>query len=666
MTDPADISKSDARRRVAKLREEIDRHRYAYHVEDRSEISPDALDSLKHELSQLESRFPDLVTPDSPTQRVEGKVAKGFAEVRHEMPMLSLTDVFSPEEFRTWDRRITKLAGSSPEYFAELKYDGLAIAVRYEKGMYIRAATRGNGRVGEDVTANVRTIESVPLRLSRPLTVEVRGEVYMSYRQFEAVNRAQEKAGKPTYANPRNLAAGTLRQLDPRLVAARELSFVAYAVLDSDGHALKTHAEEHAFAKKFGFPTGRYDRVAADADAVIAFWQEMERKRNALPYQIDGVVVTVNDRKLFRRLGVAGKAARGNVAFKFAPEQVTTRVKDIRVNVGRTGAVTPFAVLEPAQVAGTTVSRATLHNEDEVARKDVRIGDTVILQKAGDIIPEVVQSLPKLRTGKEKAFRMPKRCPNCGTSLVRPEGEAVTRCPNPDCFALEAGRLEHFVSKDAFDIDGIGEKLVRQLLEEGLVRDPADLFALKAGDLEPLEKFAEKKAAGVVEGIRAAKEVPLGRFIYGLGIRHVGLQTALDLADHFETLERFRKTDTGDLLEVEGVGSVVAESIEDWLSEPWNQKLLDRLTAAGVRATRPRKTAELEGLTFVITGSLADMSREEAQQLIRSKGGKATGSVSKETDYLVAGENPGSKLATAEKLGVKVIDEDGLRKLIGR
>ncbi|MEX2043442.1 MAG: NAD-dependent DNA ligase LigA [Patescibacteria group bacterium] len=659
-------SKAEARKRVEKLRKEIDHHRYLYHVEDRSEISPEALDSLKHELAQLEERYPDLVTPDSPTQRIEGTVAKGFKKVTHSQPMLSLTDVFDPGEFRAWEGRIERLLGSperpvSPEYFTELKYDGLAIAIRYEKGHYKQAATRGNGRVGEDVTTNVRTIESVPLRLREPATVEVRGEVYMPYADFERVNERQKKAGEPTYANPRNLAAGTLRQLDPKLVAARPLAFVAYALLDD---SLPSHADEHARARKLGFPTGRFDKVCKDADAVVAFWEEMERKRKSLPYQIDGIVVTVNDRKLYRRLGVAGKAARGNVAFKFAPEQVTTKVKDIRVNVGRTGAVTPFAVMEPVQVAGTTVSRATLHNEDEVARKDVRIGDTVILQKAGDIIPEVVEPLPKLRTGKEKKFRMPKTCPNCGTKLVRPEGEAVTRCPNPDCFALEAGRLEHFVSKDAMDVDGIGEKLVRQLLEEGLIRDPADLFALKVGDLEPLEKFAEKKSQGVIDGIDAAREVPLGRFIYALGIRHVGLQTALDLADEFDTLARFRKATAERLESVEGVGDVVAAQVERWLKEPANRKLLDRL-GKEVRITKPKRTDELAGLTFVVTGTLADMSREEAQRLIRSKGGKATGSVSKETDYVVVGDNPGSKLAKAEKLGVKVIDEAGLRKLLG-
>ncbi len=485
----------------------------------------------------------------------------------------------------------------------------------------------------------------------------------MPYKDFERVNRAQEKAGLPTYANPRNLSAGTLRQLDPALVAARPLTFVAYAVLGDE--SLATHAEEHALARKLGLPTGRYDRVCKTPRDVIAFWKDVEKKRAKLPYQIDGTVVTVNDRKLFRKLGVAGKSARGNVAFKFAPEQVTTKVEDIRVNVGRTGAVTPFAVLEPVKVAGTTVSRATLHNEDEIARKDVRIGDTVILQKAGDIIPEVVQPLPKLRTGKEKKFKMPATCPNCGTRLVRPAGEAVTRCPNPKCFALEAGRLEHFVAKDAFDIDGIGEKLVRQLFGEGIVRDPADLFGLTLGDLEPLERFAEKKAENIVRSVRDAKRITLGRFIYALGIRHVGLQTALDLAEHFGTLAKFRKATAAHLEEVARVGGTVAAGVAEWLAARHNQELLDRLLKAGVTFEKQRKTSELAGLTFVITGTLDEMSREEAQALIRSKGGKTTGSVSKETDYVVVGDNPGSKAAKAEKLGIKTIDETGLKKLAG-
>lgn len=658
----AQTTRKEAVARIARLRDEINHHRYLYHVLDKEEISAEALDSLKHELAQLEQRYPDLITPDSPTQRVAGEPLERFSQVRHATPMLSLNDVFSEEEIRSWERRLVKASGAPKTgYFAELKYDGLAISLTYEKGILVSAATRGNGRVGEDVTANVRTIDSVPLRLREPVSIEVRGEVLMTKKVFRQVNAAQDKAGLKTYANPRNLAAGTLRQLDPKLVAKRPLDLMVYAVQED----LPTHDAEHRRAADLGFRTGRFDKVCRSIDQVIDYWKDMEQKRPRLPFQIDGIVVTVNDRRTFRRLGVVGKSARGNVAFKFAPEQVTTRVRDIRVNVGRTGAVTPFAVLEPSQVAGTTVSMATLHNEDEVARKDIRIGDTVILQKAGDIIPEVVQSLPNLRTGKEKVFKMPKTCPNCGTDLVRKRGEAVTRCPNPNCFALEAGRLEHFVSKDAFDIDGIGEKLVRQLLNEHIVRDPADLFTLTAGDLQPLEKFAEKKSQKVIAGIESSKKITLGRFIYALGIRHVGLQTALDLAEHFGTVEEFRGATPDRLQQVDGIGAVVAEAVSDWLADRHNQQLLDRLLAGGIVFEKDRRTDELADLTFVITGTLEEMSREEAQAIIRQKGGKATNSVSQETDYLVAGANAGSKLAKAEKLGVKVIDEAAFKKLAG-
>lgn len=645
--------------RIPKLRREISRYRNLTHVLDLEEIPADALDSLKHELSEIEQQAPFLVTQSSPTQRIAGEPLKKFQSVQHSRPMLSLSDVFTPAELREWEERLKRTV-SIGSYSVELKVDGLAVALQYEKGLLARAATRGNGLVGEDVTANVRTIESVPLQLREPVTVEVRGEVYMTRKNFQRVNAAQEKAGKPTYANPRNLSAGTLRQLDPKLVAARPLDFVAYGLLDD---SLKCHSDEHRRASQLGFKTNREDRIASSLDEVVDFWKEIDQARDKLPFQIDGVVVTVNDRKVFRQLGIVGKSARGNVAFKFAPEQATTKLLDIRVNVGRTGAVTPFAMLEPVRIAGTTVSMATLHNEDEVKRKDVRIGDTVIVQKAGDIIPEVVQPLPKLRIGKEKVFKMPTHCPNCGTKLVRNTGEAVTRCPNPRCFALEAGRLEHFVSRDAFDIEGIGERLVRQLLNEHIVRDPADLFHLTPGDLLPLEGFAEKKAEKVIEGVQASKKITLGRFIYALGIRHVGLQTALDTAEHFGDLDSFRKASIDDLAQVDGIGQVVAEAIHKWLATKEHQKLLDRLLEAGINFEQEKKSDELKGLSIVVTGTLDDMSREEAQELIRKKGGKAVSSVSKETDYVVAGANPGTKLAKAEKLGVKILDEAGFKKL---
>lgn len=654
------ITKQDAAKRIAKLRQEIDYHRYLYHVENREEISAEALDSLKHELAQLEESFPQLITPDSPTQRVAGEALPGFATVEYDVPMLSLMDVFSREELAAWSERLTKQRAIS-EYYAELKYDGLAISLRYESGLLVQAATRGNGRVGEDVTANVRTIESVPLRLREDVTVEVRGEVIMTRSVFKQINNQQQRSGGQLYANPRNLAAGTLRQLDPRLVAERPLSFVAYGLLGED---LATHDAEHDRLRQLGFRSGD-GLVCRDLDAITRYYDAVLQERNRFDFQIDGIVVQVNDRSSFAGLGTVGKAPRGSVAYKFPPEQVTTVIEDIRVNVGRTGAVTPFAVLTPVRVAGTTVSRATLHNEEEVARKDIRIGDTVILQKAGDIIPEIVQSLPKLRTGAERPFRMPKHCPNCQTLLEKPPGEVVTRCPNRGCFALEVGRLEHFVSRDAFDIEGIGEKLVRQLLQEHIVRDPSDLFALTVGDLEPLEGFAEKKADKIIEGIAAAKEIALDRFVYALGIRHVGQQTSIDLADHFATLTAFRRATRSELDEVPGIGAVVADTLVAWLGDDEHQQLIDRLLAAGIIVTSQERTGELADKIFVVTGTLETMSRETAEGAIRQRGGKATGSVSKQTSYVVVGANPGSKAAKAEQLGIPVIDEEGFRKLLG-
>ncbi len=653
------ISRHDAEKRIIKLREEIDHYRYLYHVENREEISADALDSLKHELALLEEAYPELITPDSPTQRVAGKVLQGFSKVTFDVPMLSLTDVFSQDELTAWSTRLEKQRQIG-DYYAELKYDGLALSLRYEEGLLVRAATRGNGRIGEDVTANVRTIESVPLRLRENATVEVRGEVIMTRAVFERLNKEQQRNGGQLYANPRNLAAGTLRQLDPRLVAKRPLTFMAYGLLGEDA---ATHDAEHHRLRELGFRAGE-GVVCDDLAAIEEYYEEVQKRRDGYDFQIDGIVIQVNNRATFNFLGTVGKAPRGSVAYKFPPEQVTTVVEDIRVNVGRTGAVTPFAVLTPVRVAGTTVSRATLHNEEEVARKDIRIGDTVILQKAGDIIPEVVQSLPKLRTGSEKPFVMPTHCPNCHTRLQKPSGEAITRCPNPGCFALEVGRLEHFVSKDAFDIEGIGEKLVRQLFQEHIVRDPSDLFALTPGDLEPLEGFAEKKADKIIEGISMAKKISLDRFIYALGIRHVGQQTAIDLADQYGSLDAFRHAGKENLGEVEGVGEVVAASIEEWLQDTQHQHFIDRLLKAGVVVYVEQRSNELAGKSFVITGTLETISREDAAAAIRKRGGKSVASVSAQTDYVVVGANPGSKAAKAEKLSIPVLDEDAFLALL--
>lgn len=659
------LSENEAKKRIDSLRKELDRIRYEYHVLDKETVSEAAKSSLMHELSGLEEQYLNLVTPDSPTQRVAGEPLPGFKKVTHKHPGLSLNDVFDEGELRAWEKRTRKLLeieniSEKPEYFTELKIDGLSIYLTYENGLLVTAATRGNGRIGEDVTANIRTIEAIPLKLTKPLTLEVRGEVFMDFKELERINKQREKAGEAPYANPRNLAAGTLRQLDPKVVASRKLEFAAWGLWDSP---VKTHEEQHKLAKELGFRVEDHSKLCKTIDEVLDFLSEWEEKRKKLPYQTDGAVININQDKIFNRLGIVGKAPRGSVAWKYSAEQGTTKILDIRVNVGRTGALTPFAIMEPVKLAGTTVTRATLHNEDEVNRKDIQIGDTVIVQKAGDIIPEVVQSLPNLRTGKEKKFVMPKECPICGGPVVRLKGEAVARCAAPNCFAIEAQRIIHFVS--AFEMDGLGEKIVIQLINEGLIADAADLFKLTEGDIEPLERFAEKSAANLVKTIQEHKKVTLDRFIYALGIRHVGFITATDLANHFDNLKDIQKASLLELQEMEGIGPVAGESIYNWFRDQKNKELLKKLEASGVEIERSKRAGnKFAGQTFVITGTLDSMSREEAQAKIRAQGGKATNSVSASTSFVVFGDNPGSKLAKAEKLGVKVLSEEDFLKII--
>ncbi len=656
------ISLIEARKRAEKLRKEIDRIRYAYHVLDKEIVSEAAKTSLMHELSQIEEKYPELVTPDSPTQRVAGKPLSKFQKIRHAHPGLSLNDVFDFGELEEWEKRIQKLIPNEKlDYYAELKLDGLSVYLTYEKGFLKTAATRGDGQIGEDVTQNIRTIESIPLKLTQAVDVEVRGEVYMDYKQFEKVNAEQEKKGEKTYANPRNLAAGTLRQLDARIVAERKLKFMAWAIYKE---GIQTHQEEHEVAKKLGFkvePNSRHCKTMKDAEKFLEEWED---KRKKLSYQTDGAVVNVNSEDLVRRLGIVGKAPRGVAAYKFSAEQVTTKLEDIRVNVGRTGAVTPFAVFTPVKVAGTTVSRATLHNEDEIHRKDIRIGDTVVIQKAGDIIPEVVQSLPNLRTGQEKVFKMPKTCPICGGPIVKPEGEAVARCVADNCFAIELQKIGHFVSKSAFNIEGLGEKIVTQLIEEGLIEDAADLFALTEGDLTPLERFAETSAKNLVESIDERKKVSFRRFINALGIRHIGAITASDLSRKFAQLEDLEKAEKEDFEGVEGIGTVGAESIYNWFHNKKNLELVKKLQQNGVEIRYEQVRHKLDGKTFVITGSLSGLTRDEAEEMIRSNGGSASGSVSKTTDFVVVGDNPGSKAAKAEQLGIKILNEQEFLKMV--
>jgi len=665
--------------RAAKLRELISNYRYNYHVLNKSTMSEAAADSLKHELSQIEEKHPELITPDSPTQRVAGEPLPGFKRIHHSTRMLSLNDVFNEEELQAWITRLTKLAppGSKLEFFMDIKMDGLAAALVYEDGAFTQAITRGDGYVGEDVTMNVRTIESVPLRLRKSQTAqnflrgrsEIRGEIVMYKEDFKKLNERQAKAGKPVFANPRNTAAGTIRQLDPKLVAERPLHFHAYDLIRQDKNEVPTNDFAYKTLRELGLITNTIATTASSVEEIRRFYQHWEQKRQDLAFNSDGLVVKVNDKRLHERLGVVGKAPRGSVAFKYPAEQATTKVKDVFVSIGRTGAATPVAMLEPVVVAGSTVQMATLHNEGEVQRKDIRIGDTVIIQKAGDVIPEVVKPLVELRTGSEKKFVMPTHCPDCGTKLVKAKAtEAVWRCPNNACPSRAWKQIQHFVSREALDIEGLGEKNVITLLQAGLIKDAADIYTVKKEDLLKLERFADISAAKLVKAIQGRKQPPLPRFLYGLGIRHVGVQTAIDLANHFKTLNKLSNSTIDELSEVEGIGEVVAEAIVEWFSQPDNQKLMKKFKKLDVEPEEVKRTkGPLSGVSIVVTGNLESMSRDEAAERIRALGGAFQSSVGQETDYLVVGANVGeSKLAKARKLGTKQIDEEKLLKLLSR
>lgn len=671
------MSKAGDKARIAKLRELINDYRYHYHVLDESMMSEAAADSLKHELSQLEEKHPDLVTPDSPTQRVAGAPLSGFRQREHSTRMLSLNDAFDEDEIKAWQERIAKLlpAGAKLEYFADVKMDGLACALVYEDGVLRSGITRGDGFVGEDVTANVRTIESVPLRLRAAKgferflkgRTEIRGEIVMYKEDFVKLNERQAKAGKPAFANPRNTAAGTIRQLDPKLVAERPLHFRSYDLLRSQESDVPTYEYAYQAMHALGFLVNRQAKVFASVGGLIKYADEWDAKRQKLPYNTDGLVIKVNDRQLYRRLGVVGKAPRGAVALKYAAEQATTKVKDIFISIGRTGTATPVAMLEPVSIAGSTVQMATLHNEGEVARKDIRVGDTVIVHKAGDIIPEVVESLPKLRDGSEKPFKMPGRCPECDTELVKYKAEdAAWRCPNRVCPSRSWKRVEHYASKAALDIEGLGEKNVIALLDARLIEDQADIYSLQEKDVIGLERFAEVSARKLVSAIQDKKDPPLARFLYGLGIRHVGSQTAIDLANHFRSIEALAEATIEELSAVEGIGGVVAESIVEWFAEPHNAELLKKFKERGVWPEPVKRVGgKLSGKSFVVTGTLEGMGREQAAERIRALGGTFQSSVGKDTDYLVVGANVGaSKLAKADKLGTKQINEAEFLKLL--
>lgn len=666
------MTKFQAVTRIKKLRVEINRHRYLYHVLDKPDISDAAHDSLKNELVELERQFPELITPDSPTQRVGGEPLPQFIKVVHRQPVLSLQDVFSQEEIEDWIKRNEKLLNRSlHNFFCELKLDGLTCVLTYRNGVLAQAATRGDGQVGEDVTQNIKTIESVPLRLRDetvkiPGVVEVRGEVVMSKKVFEELNKILAKKNENLFANPRNAAAGSIRQLDPKIAASRKLDLLAFELITDCGQT--THEQAHQLLKELGFKVEPHSRLCKNISEVWKFLQDWEVKRQNLSWQTDGSVIVINDLITERQLGSVGKAERWMVAYKFPAEQATTVVEDIIVQVGRTGTLTPVALLKPVRLAGTTVSRATLHNADEIKRLDVRIGDTVIVQKAGDIIPDIVQILPRLRPKGSKPFNMPRRCPVCGAEVVKEKKDEVNlRCSNKHCYAMRLENIIHFASRKAMDIEGLGDKIVAQLMEAGLVRDIADLFNLTEVELGQLPGFAELKPQKLVKAIQAAKRPLLSKFIFALGIRHVGEETAQALAKTFTSLGRLQKSSLDQLLSVPDIGPVVAKSIYDYFNDSHNLKLLDHLQGLGVK---PRPVAiisgpqPLRGKIYVLTGTLPNFTREQAKAALEQRGAEVTESVSRKTTGVITGIEPGFKFNKAQQLGVPILDEDDLKKLL--
>jgi len=658
------ITKAEAKKRIEKLKELINHHRYLYHVLDKQEISDAALDSLKKELFDLEQKFPQFITPDSPSQRIGGKPLEKFEKVKHPKPMLSFNDAFSQKEMIAWLERISKLLSLEErqkiDFFCEPKLDGLAIELIYKNGILKIGSTRGDGLIGEDVTQNLRTIEAIPLKLKESKDIVVRGEVVISKKNFEEINQAQIRKNLTPFANPRNLAAGSIRQLDPKIAAERKLDATVYDIISDFNQ--ETHQQEHKILEDLGFKTNnKYSRYCQNLNEVFEFHNFLYQNRAKLPYEIDGVVVTINNNKIFEKLGVVGKSPRAAIAYKFPLKQATTIIEDIKIYVGRTGTLTPVACLKPVQVGGVTISRATLHNEDEIKKLGVRVGDTVIVGRAGDVIPDIIKVLPELRTGKEKEFKMPEKCPSCSSKIIRDKEGVISRCSNPKCFAQQKRYFEYFISKAAFNIVGLGPKIVNQLIEQGLVSDPSDLFKLKEGDLISLERFGEKKAKNIIEAIQKVKKITLSHFIYALGIRNVGEETAELLADHFGTIENLRKASLEDFQELRDIGPVVAKSIYEYFQKKRNLQFLEKLKKVGIEIIPTQKSKvksqKLKGLIFVLTGALETMTRQEAKEKIRSLGGETSESISKKTDYLVVAKEPGSKLEKAKKLGIKILTE---------
>lgn len=661
--------------RLSKLKEAIEKYRYEYHVLDKSSISSEALDSLKRELVEIETQYPELITTDSPSQRVAGKPLPEFTKVNHKITQWSFNDAFTEQDIRDFDVRVKKRLNLSSDprfslfYVCELKIDGLKIVLEYERGILVRAATRGDGKVGEDVTQNVRTIESVPLKLRRVADVIVEGEVWLAKSQFQKLNAEQKKKSEPEFANPRNIAAGSIRQLDPKITASRRLEVFIYDLASSGESIPPTQFEELKYLEELGFKVNKHRQLCRNVDEVINFWKEWQKRAPKENYLIDGVVIKVNEKKLQDELGYTGKAPRWGIAFKFPAEQVTTIVEDIVFQVGRTGVVTPVAKLKPVSVAGSVVSRATLHNEDEIQRLDVRIGDTVILQKAGDVIPDIVQVVKELRTKKEKVFVWPKKITECGSDgkIERMAGEAAWRCVDKNSFIIQKRRFYHFVSKHCFDIEALGPKTIDLLLAHGLISSYADIFTLKRGDLLSLPRFAEKSADNLLAAVEQAKKISLPKFLAALSIPQVGEETAIDLANHLQNFQKIATAPFEDLEKINGVGPKVAAAITSWFALSANKKLVSGL----LKQVKIEKYAPpvfvggaLIGKTFVLTGTLKSLERDIAKQKIRERGGAVAETVSKKTSFVVVGDNPGSKTARAAALGVSQLSESEFLKLL--
>lgn len=677
--------KQETKKRIEKLKQVINYHRYLYHVLDKQEISDAALDALKHELFQLEQKYPEFITPDSPTQRVEGRPLKKFKKHLHQKPMLSIEDVFEEAELKNWVEHLKRLIpGQEYDFFAEMKIDRFAISLIYKNGIFFHGSTRGDGKIGEDVTQNLRTIESIPLQLEIPKNfkqlikkgeIEIRGEVYMEKNDFQKFNILKKEKGEPLYSNPRNLAAGSIRQLDSKLANQRPLKFLAYDLATNLGQT--NHEQEHKILSVLGFKTDA-GKKCKNISEIIDYWQQIEKHRDKFPFQIDGIVLSVNDNFLFQKLGVVGKGYRGSRALKFAAKQAVTQVLEIKFQVGRTGAIVPIAILKPISIEGVIITRATLHNEDQVKRLGLKIKDTVIIERAGDVIPAVIKVLHKMRTGEEKKFLFPRNCPACQSELFKSTNEAVWKCPNENCQARRREFLEHFVSKKAFDIKGLGVKIIDCLMDKNLISDASDLFELKQGDLIPLERFAEKSSKNLINAIHQKKQISLAKFIYSLGIFGVGEETTSLLVKQFsifldakqtprrvafqfsikDFIRQAKSFSLNELEQMHNIGSKTAQNIYVWFHNEQNIKFLEKLEKANIKIKIQKSLKQkLSDKNFVFTGTLKFLTREQAKEKIRNLGGDIHETISLNIDFLVAGENPGSKLKKAQKLGIKIIKE---------